>query len=342
MDRERLEKERRRKSGYVIAGSFFICFILVSAIVAILAYFLGFPKQYEVYDVVAWDLDEDPVIVYPVPPEPTTTTTEVPTTTQPPTTTIDPRPRCNYSASAERFEQSIIPDTVADLGAACRRCRDEESAATDPLCRIWCVMPEVIDAKDTIGDPWMVLSRRNFSRKEDCIFGHEAATLDVFHSGFGCDEEVFLGLNKTVFATDPSHNTDMYEMRVHGQQLEGGVDKSVLVKEFFLDSDFKISYAGTEWPKNEAEKFLTDSGDGASFCRNDDVDDNNCDPVHIKGGYWRIDPAITKDPEDLMTLCAGCCNIDNAGFNAVTRNEVTPTLLQVYPFSYSKISSHLK
>ena len=78
------------------------------------------------------------------------------------------------------------------------------------------------DVKDVDGDPWMVLSRRNYgwdanttSATSDCIFGSPAATKAEFAAGFGCDDEVFLGLDKLAPATDPNgDNRHMFEMRV--------------------------------------------------------------------------------------------------------------------------------
>ena len=71
----------------------------------------------------------------------------------------------------------------------------------------------------------MVLSRRNYgwdanttsatSATSDCIFGSPAATKAEFAAGFGCDDEVFLGLDKLAPATDPNgDNRHMFEMRV--------------------------------------------------------------------------------------------------------------------------------
>jgi len=251
------------------------------------------------------------------------TSRQITTITTSPPPTVPPRDRCPFSNSSYRRRVSSVPASVANLTADCRRCFKDAAfaAATPEICDVWCVAPDV---KDVDGDPWMVLSRRNYgwdanttsatSATSDCIFGSPAATKAEFAAGFGCDDEVFLGLDKLAPATDPNgDNRHMFEMRVvikdadnrqRSRSAPGSGSITIDRTEFFIDSAHEIFYeVSKNWISSEGWPYLAASAEGDAFCGGGTRGSGGggCDAA-MKGAYWMN--ALSGN----VTLCAACCN----------------------------------
>jgi len=338
------------------------CFLIIALVFGLVAgvyYLTRREPTITAYRIMYTELDrsgDGPLPIGPIGPIPDTrpTGSDIPSPTKDgrPLPTVPTRDRCPFSKSSYRRRVSSIPASVANLTADCRRCFKDAAfaAATPEICDVWCVAP---DAKDVDGDPWMVLSRRNYGRDattislsslpassssatSDCIFGSAAATKAEFAAGFGCDDEVFLGLDKLALTTDPNgDNRHMFEMRVvikdvaeNRRRNRRNTPSSITIErsEFFIDSAHGIFYeVPKNWVSSEGWPYLAASAKGDAFCGVDGgtrgSGGGGCNAA-IKGAYWMN--ALSGN----VTLCAACCDGKLFGDALKGGNEIVEVLFR--------------
>jgi len=233
------------------------------------------------------------------------------TKTMSPTTTTTTPVVCPFSSTPGRLKGET-PKSVEELRESCLRCVNPSRAKIPRyFCQKWCANA---DKGDRNSDPWMVFSRRNTAREDrrvgnslDCIFESPLATKAMFGSGFACDEEVFLGLDKIAAASDPNVKaTNMFEVRVvssderllHASSNPAPRTGGEIRKGFFIDSLFI---------RKEEPRFCRTPEAAPDFASTGRplTPPSNCDP-DVKGGYW-------KGTSGDMTLCAACCRRSDFG-----------------------------